>query len=58
MGKRCEVCGFESSYEDEVCYYDINGYAIMGEDVERYGQDPDALAHCLCSECADKMFNK
>lgn len=53
---KCEKCGFESDYLDEVCYYDINGYAVSNEyDIERNGQNPDALAHVLCGECADKM---
>lgn len=51
---KCKVCGFESSYLDEVCYYDINGYPYSDEqEMERNAQNPDALAHALCGECAE-----
>ena len=51
---KCQVCGFESGSLDEVCYYDINGEAHCTEqDVENNLQNPDALAHVLCDECAE-----
>jgi hypothetical protein len=53
---KCENCGFESSYLDEVCYYDINGYPYSDSlDIERNAQNPDALAHKLCEECAKEF---
>jgi hypothetical protein len=57
---KCEKCGFESSDLEEVCYYDINGWNHSDEqDIENNGQNPDALAHILCTECAEKFdFNK
>lgn len=55
----CEKCGFESSYLDEVCYYDINGYSYSSEyDIELNVQNPDSLAYTLCTECAEHFdFN-
>lgn len=53
---KCKVCGLESSYLDEVCYYDINGFAHCSEhDIENNVQNPDALAHILCNECAESF---
>lgn len=50
----CKVCGFHSNSLDEVSYYDINGYSYSDElDIERNAQNPDALAHKLCNECAE-----
>ena len=48
----CEICGFESDYEDEVCYYDINGYAVVGD--QREGAGIDGLAFCICAMCAEQ----
>lgn len=54
----CETCGMQSSYLDEVCYYDVNGFAVSeDEDIERYSQNPDSLCHVLCNECAENRFN-
>ena len=51
---KCEVCGKESNDLAEVCYYDINGDSHSTEqDIENNLQNPDALAHTLCSECAE-----
>lgn len=60
MMLKCEKCGFESSNLDEVCYYDINGYMHCDEqEIESNLQNPDALAHILCDECAEEFdFNK
>ena len=57
---KCQVCGFKSSYTDEVGYYDINGFPYTDPlDIERNAQNPDALAHKLCGECAENFdFNK
>jgi hypothetical protein len=57
---KCKVCGLESSYLDEVCYYDINGYSYSDSyNIERNAQNPDALTHELCGECAEEFdFNK
>jgi len=57
---KCKVCGFESGYLDEVCYYDINGWSYSDEhEIENNAQNPDALAHILCQECAEKFkFDK
>lgn len=57
---KCERCGFESGNLDEVCYYDINGYSHSDEqDIENNLQNPDALAHILCQECAESFkFDK
>ena len=52
----CEECGFESSSLDEVSYYDINGFGHCEEqDIENNSNNPDALAHTLCPECADNF---
>jgi len=54
MALTCKVCKFESDHLDEVCYYDINGYSQSdGLGMERNAQNPDALAHVLCSYCAE-----
>lgn len=60
MSLKCKGCGFESTYLDEVCYYDINGHSHSDAlDVERNAQNPDALAHTLCTICAETFdFNK
>ncbi|PLS18958.1 hypothetical protein CVD28_00730 [Bacillus sp. M6-12] len=51
---KCEVCEMESEYLDEVCYYNILGDSISDElDIERNAQNPDALAHTLCGDCAE-----
>ena len=51
---KCEACGKESNDLAEVCYYDINGDSHSSEqDIENNLQNPDALAHILCSECAE-----
>lgn len=53
---KCEKCGFESDNLDEVSYYDINGYRVLNEyDIEINSQNPNALAHILCEDCADEM---
>ena len=52
----CKECKFESNDLDEVCYYDINGDSHSDEqDIERYLNNPDALAHILCPGCADNF---
>lgn len=51
---KCELCKFESTYLEEVTYYDINGIQHSSEqDIERNAQNPDSLAHVLCVECAE-----
>lgn len=56
MMLRCEKCGYESTDLEEVSYYSINGDNYSDEyDIERHAQDPDALAYCLCIECAEKF---
>lgn len=57
---KCERCGLESSNLDEVSYYSIAGWNFSDEqDIENNAQNPDALAHILCSECAEEFdFNK
>lgn len=51
---KCKVCGLESTYLDEVCYYDINGYSYTDEyEIELNGANPDALAHILCRDCEE-----
>ena len=53
---KCEKCGLESSDLEEVCYYDINGNSHSSEqDIENNLQNPDALAHTLCGECAEEF---
>ncbi len=53
---KCKVCGLISNNLDEVCYYDINGYSYSDEyDIENNLQNPDALAHILCNECAENF---
>lgn len=53
---KCKVCKFESSSLEEVSYYDINGNSVTDErEVERNAQNPDALAHELCSDCAENF---
>ena len=53
---KCEVCGFKSDILDEVCYYDINGFSYNDEyDIENNGNNPDALAHILCIDCAEQF---
>ena len=50
---KCKVCGEESSSYEEICYYDINGNSHSTEqDIENNLQNPDALVHILCSDCA------
>lgn len=50
----CKLCGFESDCLEEVAYYDIFGSCYCDEmEIERNAQNPDALAHRLCNECAD-----
>lgn len=50
----CKVCKTSSAILDEVCYWDINGFPYNDElEIERNAQNPDALAHTLCSECAE-----
>lgn len=51
----CQECGFSSSYEEEVCYYDINGYAVGHESIEV--SNPDTNAYVLCNDCADDKFS-
>lgn len=54
---KCEICEFESDNLEEVSYYDINGNSYSDEqDIERNSQNPDALAHQFCGECAE-IFN-
>lgn len=51
---RCEKCGLESDSLEDVCYFDINGYACDStEGIEKHLNNPDALAHTLCTECAE-----
>jgi hypothetical protein len=51
---KCEVCEFESDSLDEVAYYDILGSCYCDElEIERNAQNPDALAHTLCGDCAE-----
>lgn len=53
---KCKVCGLESSYLDEVCFWDINGQAYDdAQDIENNSNNPDALAHVLCNECAENF---
>ena len=56
---KCKVCGMESEILDEVCYYDIVGWEFDNEqEIELNLQNPDALAHVLCGECAEEFnFN-
>ena len=56
MDLKCEVCGYEDGNLDTVSYYDINGNSHDDEqDIENNVQNPDALAHILCTECAEKF---
>lgn len=53
---KCKVCKFESSSLDEVCYYDINGWPHDTEqEIEQNAQNPDALTHALCTDCASEF---
>ena len=58
--RKCKVCEMESSYLDEVAVYDVNGHSYTDAlDIERNAQNPDALAHDLCTECAETFeFNE
>lgn len=56
QGLTCKSCGLESQILDEVCFYDINRFPYTDPlELERNAQNPDALAHTLCSECAEKF---
>jgi len=56
---KCKVCGLESNELEEICFYDINGNSHSSEeDIENNLQNPDALAHLFCNQCADTFqFN-
>ena len=52
----CKVCKQTSNLLDEVCYFDIHGHAYNDPmDIERNAQNPDALAHILCHDCAENF---
>jgi hypothetical protein len=54
---QCEDCGFESDFLEEVSYYDINGHAYCTEmEIEQNAQNPDALAHIFCNQCAETYW--
>lgn len=59
VGLMCKICETTSAILDEVCYWDINGFPYKDElEMERNGQNPDALAHVLCNDCAENFnFN-
>lgn len=53
MAFKCDKCSESYNYyPDEICYYDINGFAVY--DKERNAQNPDALFVLLCWECAEE----
>lgn len=53
---KCKVCNLKSSYLEEVCYYNIFGEAYSDEyEIENNSNNPDALAHVLCNDCAEEF---
>lgn len=53
---KCMICGFESDYLDDVCYWDINGNSYNTQyEVDNALGNPDSLAYELCMDCADEF---
>lgn len=49
----CEKCGFKSDYEEEVCWYSKDGWAVGHDSI---GYEPNEGDLALCNECASVEF--
>ena len=55
MSYKCQICGEEYNYQDEMVFYDCNG---NDSDLrEECVQDPDNVVYVICGTCEENLEN-